>query len=78
MRLRLRARSALFDARFRAGQAGAENGQLVDYVRRPGVWASGGRTPFSAFERALPVMEVYAKSARRLRRQRPAKLTKML
>ncbi|WP_323802468.1 NAD(P)-dependent oxidoreductase [Sulfitobacter litoralis] len=55
------------DAPISGGQAGAENGQLSIMC--------GGDT--SAFERALPVMEVYAKICRRLGDSGAGQMTKM-
>jgi 3-hydroxyisobutyrate dehydrogenase len=55
------------DAPISGGQAGAENGQLS-------IMCGGGD---AAFERALPVMEVYAKICRRIGESGAGQMTKM-
>lgn len=59
---------AFLDAPVSGGQAGAENGALTIMV--------GGEE--AAFERALPVLEIYARSVRRLGPAGAGQLTKMV
>ncbi|UAL08737.1 NAD(P)-dependent oxidoreductase [Caulobacter segnis] len=58
---------AFVDAPVSGGQAGAENGQLT-------IMAGGDQT---AYERVLPVIEVYAKAVRRMGEVGAGQLTKM-
>lgn len=58
---------AFVDAPVSGGQAGAENGQLT-------IMVGGDQT---AFERVLPVIEVYAKAVRRMGETGAGQLTKM-
>ena len=58
---------SFIDAPISGGQAGAENGQLSIMC--------GGDGP--AFERALPVMEIYAKICRRIGESGAGQMTKM-